>query len=98
MTTTDREMRNAIDEVFQKTKILPATGNWTSFVFVLYVALYVPSNCCVLFVYSHCQCKFKQLVRWIWLGLFLSATTSSDLGNDGFLCDYDWQLCKSIAL
>ena len=41
-------------------------------------------------------CKFKRQASWESLGLFLSMI--GDLGNDGLLCNYDWRLCKSIAL
>ena len=42
--------------------------------------------------------EFEWLAFWESLGLFLSATIISDLKNDGLLCDYNWQLCKSTAL
>ena len=45
--------------------------------------------------------KWRKLdwpVFWESLGIFLSATTISNLWNDGLLCDYNWRLCKSIVL
>ena len=42
--------------------------------------------------------EFEQLSSWEMLRLFLSATMISNLGNDGLLCNYNWQLCKSITL
>ena len=42
--------------------------------------------------------EFERVASWESLELFFSATTISDLGNNGLLCNYDWQLRKSIAL
>ena len=42
--------------------------------------------------------EIERLAFWESLGLFLSVTIISDLENDGLLCDYNWQLCKSTAL